>query len=116
MIGHNSAISAGHLRATILGWRAANPDVEIDGVEADRARCSRGSIRARSISRSWSAKRAMPDSGVRGCGTSVSWPRCRQIMPLPQARPFIGPICGASAFCCLPPIPARKSATCCSAA
>lgn len=36
MIGHNSAISAGHLRATILGWRAANPDVEIDGVEADR--------------------------------------------------------------------------------
>lgn len=36
MIGHNSAISAGHLRATMLGWRAANPDVEIDGVEADR--------------------------------------------------------------------------------
>ncbi|MCE4542311.1 LysR family substrate-binding domain-containing protein [Caballeronia sp. PC1] len=36
MIGHNSAISAGHLRATILGWRAAHPDVEVDGVEADR--------------------------------------------------------------------------------
>ncbi|CAD7338152.1 LysR family transcriptional regulator [Sphingomonadales bacterium 58] len=36
MIGHNTAISAGHLRATMLGWRAANPDVEIDGVEADR--------------------------------------------------------------------------------
>ncbi|KAJ8138809.1 hypothetical protein OY671_007978, partial [Metschnikowia pulcherrima] len=36
MIGHNSAISAGHSRATISGWRAANPDVEIDGVEADR--------------------------------------------------------------------------------
>ena len=36
MIGHNTAISAGHLRATMLGWRAVNPDVEIDGVEADR--------------------------------------------------------------------------------
>lgn len=36
MIGHNSAISAGHLRGTMLGWRAANPGVELDGVEADR--------------------------------------------------------------------------------
>lgn len=36
MIGHNSAISAGHLRATMLGWQAANPGVDLDGVEADR--------------------------------------------------------------------------------
>ena len=36
MIGHNSAISAGHLRATVLGWRAAHPNVEVDGVEAER--------------------------------------------------------------------------------
>ncbi|OHT18692.1 DNA-binding transcriptional regulator HcaR [Sphingomonas haloaromaticamans] len=37
MIGHNSAISAGHLRATMMGWRAGHPDVEMDGVEADRS-------------------------------------------------------------------------------
>ncbi|MFT3967250.1 MAG: LysR family transcriptional regulator [Sphingobium sp.] len=36
IVGHNSAISAGHLRAAILGWRSAHPDVELDGVEADR--------------------------------------------------------------------------------
>lgn len=36
MVGHNSAISAGNLRATILGWRSAQPDVDLDGVEADR--------------------------------------------------------------------------------
>jgi DNA-binding transcriptional LysR family regulator len=36
MIGHNGAISAGNLRATMLGWRGAHPDVDLDGVEADR--------------------------------------------------------------------------------
>ncbi len=36
MIGHNSSVSAGNLRATMLGWREAHPDVELDGVEADR--------------------------------------------------------------------------------
>ena len=36
MVGHNSAISAGKLRATILGWRGDHPDVDLDGVEADR--------------------------------------------------------------------------------
>lgn len=37
MIGHNSAVSAGNLRATILGWRDAHPDVDLDGVEAGRS-------------------------------------------------------------------------------
>ncbi|SCW79362.1 MULTISPECIES: LysR family transcriptional regulator [Sphingobium] len=36
-VGHNNAISAGHLRATMLGWRNAHPDVELDGVEAGRS-------------------------------------------------------------------------------
>lgn len=36
MIGHNSPISAGNLRATLFGWLAANPDVDLDGVEAER--------------------------------------------------------------------------------
>lgn len=37
MIGHNNAVSAGHLRATMLGWRDAHPDVDLDGVEDDRS-------------------------------------------------------------------------------
>ncbi|GLS99085.1 LysR family transcriptional regulator [Sphingobium jiangsuense] len=36
MVGHYSSVSAGNLRATMLGWRNAHPDVELDGVEADR--------------------------------------------------------------------------------
>lgn len=36
MIGHNNAVSAGHMRATTLDWRKAHPDVDLDGVEADR--------------------------------------------------------------------------------
>tara|TARA_A100001391_G_scaffold198267_1_gene179626 strand:- start:951 stop:1865 length:915 start_codon:yes stop_codon:yes gene_type:complete len=36
MVGHNSAISAGKLRSTILCWRGAHPDVDLDGVEAAR--------------------------------------------------------------------------------
>ncbi|MBV7520890.1 substrate-binding domain-containing protein [Ensifer sp. ENS12] len=38
MIGHHSPISAGNLRATLFGWHASNPDIDIDvdGVEAER--------------------------------------------------------------------------------
>jgi DNA-binding transcriptional LysR family regulator len=36
IVGYNSAISAGKLRATMLGWRSDHPDVDLDGVEADR--------------------------------------------------------------------------------
>jgi DNA-binding transcriptional LysR family regulator len=35
-VGHNGPISAGNFRATILAWRRSWPDVEVDGVEADR--------------------------------------------------------------------------------
>lgn len=35
-LGHNSSISAGNLRATLMGWRDAHPDVEVQCVEADR--------------------------------------------------------------------------------
>lgn len=37
VLGHNSSVSAGHLRATLIGWRDAHPDVEVDCVEADRS-------------------------------------------------------------------------------
>lgn len=37
MTGHNSSISAGNLRATILNWRDAHPAVDLDGKEADRS-------------------------------------------------------------------------------
>ncbi len=37
MLGHNSSVSAGNLRATLLSWREAHPDVVIECVEADRS-------------------------------------------------------------------------------
>lgn len=36
-LGHNSAISAGNLRATLASWVAAYPGVEVECLEADRA-------------------------------------------------------------------------------
>lgn len=36
IFGHNSSVSAGNLRATIMNWRDTYPDVEIECVEADR--------------------------------------------------------------------------------
>jgi DNA-binding transcriptional LysR family regulator len=36
-LGHNSSVSAGNLRATMMSWRDTYPDVEVEGVEADRA-------------------------------------------------------------------------------
>lgn len=35
-IGHHSSVSAGNLRATMLGWHNAHPNVDLDGVEASR--------------------------------------------------------------------------------
>jgi DNA-binding transcriptional LysR family regulator len=37
MLGHNSSVSAGNLRATLMSWHEAHPDVEVDCVEADRS-------------------------------------------------------------------------------
>ncbi|CAH0355387.1 MULTISPECIES: LysR family transcriptional regulator [unclassified Sphingobium] len=36
VIGHYCSLSAGNLRATMLGWRGAHPDVNLDGIEANR--------------------------------------------------------------------------------
>jgi len=35
-LGHNCSVSAGNLRATMMSWRDAHPDVEVECVEADR--------------------------------------------------------------------------------
>lgn len=37
VLGHNSSVSAGNLRATLAGWHDAHPDVEVEFVEADRS-------------------------------------------------------------------------------
>lgn len=37
MLGHNSSVSAGNLRATLMSWCAGHPDVEVECVEADRS-------------------------------------------------------------------------------
>lgn len=36
-LGHNSSVSAGNLRATLMSWHNAHPDVEVECVEADRS-------------------------------------------------------------------------------
>ena len=36
VVGHNSSVSAGSLRATILEWQERNPDVDFDSVETGR--------------------------------------------------------------------------------
>lgn len=36
-LGHNSSVSAGNLRATMMSWHDAHPDVEVECVEADRS-------------------------------------------------------------------------------
>jgi DNA-binding transcriptional LysR family regulator len=36
MLGHNSSVSAGNMRATLMSWHDAHPDVEVSCVEADR--------------------------------------------------------------------------------
>lgn len=37
ILGLNSSVSAGNLRATIVRWNGINPEVDLDGVEADRS-------------------------------------------------------------------------------
>jgi DNA-binding transcriptional LysR family regulator len=37
VLGHNSSVSAGNLRATLMSWHDAHPDVEVECVEADRS-------------------------------------------------------------------------------
>lgn len=37
MLGHNSSVSAGNLRATLMSWCETYPDVEVECVEADRS-------------------------------------------------------------------------------
>lgn len=36
VLGHSSSVSAGNLRATMMNWHDAHPDVEVECVEADR--------------------------------------------------------------------------------
>lgn len=36
VLGHNSSVSAGNLRATLMSWCDAHPDVEVECVEAER--------------------------------------------------------------------------------
>lgn len=36
-LGHNSSISAGNLRASLMSWHDKHPDVEVECVEADRS-------------------------------------------------------------------------------
>ena len=37
VLGHNSSVSAGNLRATLMSWHDTHPDVEVESVEGDRS-------------------------------------------------------------------------------
>jgi DNA-binding transcriptional LysR family regulator len=37
VLGHNSSVSAGNLRATLMSWHETHPDVDVECVEADRS-------------------------------------------------------------------------------
>lgn len=37
VLGHNSSVSAGNLRATLMSWHEAHPGVDVECVEADRS-------------------------------------------------------------------------------
>lgn len=37
VLGHNSSVSAGNLRATLMSWCEGHPDVQVECVEADRS-------------------------------------------------------------------------------
>lgn len=37
VVGHNSSVSAGNLRATALAWQSENPGVDFENVETDRS-------------------------------------------------------------------------------
>lgn len=37
MLGHNTSVTAGNLRATMMSWRDAHPDLEVECVEANRS-------------------------------------------------------------------------------
>ncbi|UIJ47222.1 LysR family substrate-binding domain-containing protein [Sphingomonas cannabina] len=37
MLGHNSSVAAGNLRATLMSWHEAHPDVEVECIEANRS-------------------------------------------------------------------------------
>lgn len=37
MLGYNSSVSAGNLRATLMNWHDSHPDVDVECIEADRS-------------------------------------------------------------------------------
>ncbi len=79
-IGHNNAVSAGHLRATMLGWRHAHPDVELDGVEADR-----GALLAELDTEEIDIAILVGDAGYDGFQHEVFWSE-RVMVALPDSH------------------------------
>jgi DNA-binding transcriptional LysR family regulator len=82
VLGYNSSVSAGNLRATLLGWREAHPDVEVECVEADRsvllAGLDTGEVDLAILMEA--ARRAIRGSRRAHSGASGYWRRCRKTM------------------------------------
>jgi DNA-binding transcriptional LysR family regulator len=116
MIGHYCSLSAGNLRATVIGWRGAHPDVDLDGVEAERAVLLAGLDIGEIDIAILAGKRTTTAIDVSRSGASAYWSHYLPAIPWPNARQCIGPICAVSVFFSPQRTPARKSATCYSAA
>lgn len=113
-IGMNSSVSAGNLRATVLGWRHDNPNVGLDGVEADRTALLAGLDTGEVDIAILMARSRTATISARRFGANVSSLLYPPTIRFRREGSCIGRICGASDSSYLPPIPVLIFATCCS--
>jgi DNA-binding transcriptional LysR family regulator len=82
VVGHNSSLSAGNLRATLLAWQEQNPAVFLEGIESDRHNLL-GGISRRQID----IAILLGDGGHNGYRREAFWSE-RILVALPATHPL----------------------------